>query len=641
MSPKWSFRRMDRGELNVDPIQREFFTTEALEGGLAEALVREAIQNSLDAAKEGRKVRVRFWLSGAGQGAAEDVGRFFVGLSDHLGAEGSGLRHLPDQEGTVPYLVIEDFETTGLRGDSKQEQDVQQGQRKNDFYYFWRNVGRSGKAERDRGRWGLGKTVFPAASRINTFFGLTVREESPERLLMGQSVLKVHELDGARHYPYGYFGLIDEEDGFAMPVDQQTVLAEFAARFSLKRRTEPGLSTVIPFPHDEISEELLLEAVIRQYFYAILSGALVATVGSGGTDCELDDSSLMQVVGRFHGAFGQELMPLLKLAEWACNEGQGVLVQMKPLPADTTPKWTRDALQAEQVPDLRTRFERGEPLAFRVPVWVRPEDEAPKETFFDVFLQRDLTMKSHQPRFIREGIIVADAVKRKRDGLYALVVIEDKPLATLLGDAENPAHTEWQERSANFRDRYQQGASVLRFVKNSVAELVQLISFSEEEADPKALADIFFLPEALDSEETRKEPVEVPRPGTQTVPPVIGAGGKRENIRVSRVSGGFSVSHRDAAEALPDRIEIRTAYEVRRGNAFKRYQPADFELDKPPITISTESAAVAETELNRLALHNLKPGFRVTVLGFDVERDLVVRAVGSEPEQEGSDDSQI
>src|SRR5579875_3160255 len=53
MVPEWCFRKMERGEINIDPIQREFFT--------AEALVRETIQNSLDAAREGCKVHVRFW----------------------------------------------------------------------------------------------------------------------------------------------------------------------------------------------------------------------------------------------------------------------------------------------------------------------------------------------------------------------------------------------------------------------------------------------------------------------------------------------------------------------------------------------------------------------------------------------------
>jgi len=56
--PEWRFRRMQPGEMNIDPIEGEFFSTEAL-GSLADALVREAIQNSLDARAPGMQARVR------------------------------------------------------------------------------------------------------------------------------------------------------------------------------------------------------------------------------------------------------------------------------------------------------------------------------------------------------------------------------------------------------------------------------------------------------------------------------------------------------------------------------------------------------------------------------------------------------
>jgi hypothetical protein len=642
MPPRWSFRRMVRGEMNVDPIQREFFTTEALEGGLAEALVREAIQNSLDAAQQRRKVRVRFWLSGTSHAAStRDVEQFFGGLRAHLGAKGSGLRTLPNQQGSVPFLVIEDFETTGLRGDPREEQDVDDGQKKNDFYYFWRNVGRSGKEQRDRGRWGLGKTVFPASSQINTFFGLTIRRGKPERLLMGQAVLRVHQLDGHRHYPYGYFGLIDDRDGFAMPVDREAVLSEFGSKFSLTRRNESGLSIVIPYPHDEITAERIAGAIIRQYFYAILAGALVVTVGSDNLERELDDANLLEAIEGNDETFRRELLPFVKLAEWACNDAQGLSITLQSSPQGDAPKWTRDAIQADQLPDLRTRFERGDRLAFLVPVWVKPVAAEPQQSFFHVFLQRDLAMENHQPKFIREGIIVSDAFKGRLHGVYALVVVEDSPLATLLGDAENPAHTEWQERSAHFRDRYQHGASVLRFVKNSVVELVQMITHSGEESDRMALADVFFLPESPESEEQRKEQMEKQRPGARTQPPDIEVPRRKEKFLVSQINGGFSLSHKEGAAGVPDRIDVVAAYEVRRGNAFRRYQPADFELDKPPITISADSADVTDIAQNRLVLVNLKPGFRVTVCGFDSSRDLVVRAVASESPQEKNDDSQV
>ncbi|MBU2549466.1 MAG: hypothetical protein KKB20_13700, partial [Proteobacteria bacterium] len=57
----WRFRTMGRGEVNIDPIEGEFFSTEAL-GGLSEALIRESIQNSLDAALRGRQVLVRILI---------------------------------------------------------------------------------------------------------------------------------------------------------------------------------------------------------------------------------------------------------------------------------------------------------------------------------------------------------------------------------------------------------------------------------------------------------------------------------------------------------------------------------------------------------------------------------------------------
>ena len=33
------------------------------------------------------------------------------------------------------------------------------------FYWFFRNIGRSGKRDEDAGSWGLGKWVFPDASK--------------------------------------------------------------------------------------------------------------------------------------------------------------------------------------------------------------------------------------------------------------------------------------------------------------------------------------------------------------------------------------------------------------------------------------------------------------------------------------------
>jgi hypothetical protein len=93
--PVWAFRRMQPGEMNVDPIEGEFFSTEALDS-LADALVRESIQNSLDARRSGTTLRMRFSFSRPETAlAGERKTRYLAGLMDHLRAARSGIADLP------------------------------------------------------------------------------------------------------------------------------------------------------------------------------------------------------------------------------------------------------------------------------------------------------------------------------------------------------------------------------------------------------------------------------------------------------------------------------------------------------------------------------------------------------------------
>ena len=64
--PTWKFRQMSRGEINVDPIEGEVFSTEIL-GSLSDAVIREAIQNSLDAGTPGQQVKIVITFSSPDQ----------------------------------------------------------------------------------------------------------------------------------------------------------------------------------------------------------------------------------------------------------------------------------------------------------------------------------------------------------------------------------------------------------------------------------------------------------------------------------------------------------------------------------------------------------------------------------------------
>jgi hypothetical protein len=108
MVPEWKFRVMSRGEINVDPIEGEFFTTEAL-GSLSDALVREAIQNSLDAARYGEQVLMIITFCPSSKGlSVSKRGQYLNGLQAHLEYRNAGLVNPPSADDVMNYLVKRD-----------------------------------------------------------------------------------------------------------------------------------------------------------------------------------------------------------------------------------------------------------------------------------------------------------------------------------------------------------------------------------------------------------------------------------------------------------------------------------------------------------------------------------------------------
>ena len=208
--------------------------------------------------------------------------------------------------------------------------------------------------------------------------------------------------------------------------------------------------------------------------------------------------------------------------------------------------------------------------------------------------------------------------------MRALVVVEDSPLATLLGDSENPAHTQWQRESSHFKNKYTYGPSYIEFVTGSVAAIVRAVVETEQEIDRTLLADYFPLSpredgaqdeDPGDEDKGRKKKKKTDPP--DRTPP---------RFHINRVSGGFSVTPGVADVALPPCIEIRAAYDVRRGNEMSRYSPEDFRLNKSPIKVKTKGLDILECKYNRVLVAVRDKNFRLTVNGFDENRDLVIRA---------------
>jgi len=625
---QWRFREMQPGEINIDPIEGEFFTTEAL-GSLNDALVREAVQNSLDAAAGDGPVTVRFAFHPSPAVDADPAGTsapWVEGLGAHLRARHAGLADVPSLQDGFDYILIEDYGTRGLQGDIHQYDDMDDDRQRNDFYYFWRNVGRTRKGESDLGRWGLGKTVFQAASRINTFFGLTVRDDDRRTLLMGQSVLKIHKLNGRRYAPYGFFGCF--ADALPLPVEDQDQIAAFMEQFKLDRAGKPGLSILMPYPDGDIQPSGTLQSVVAHYLFPILSGRLIVDLRFGGKVYEINAESLDGMLKRSKWPAQKGLPGLIGLARWAIRQPPEAHVRLKAPPEGRAQKLTTDLFSMAQLTETTQRFLEGRRLAFEVPLsFQRKGSKSIQRTSFAVYLGKDATLDKAEDHFIRQGITIPEVSSLKHKGIRAIVNITDPALSSFLGDAENPAHTEWERNSRKFKMKYIRGPSTLDFVKSSPREIVKILTRPRKGRDKNLLRHLFALGaqnEDPAGQGTRKERGGDREQAAEDI--FVGVEGAAY-LRLSAIKGGFRLTRRAGTMKVPRYITVWMAYEVRSGNPFKKYTMLDFDVGQAPVAIDPEGCRLLLARQNAVQIEVLRSDFKLTVTGFDPHRDLRVKTL--------------
>jgi hypothetical protein len=624
--PQWRFREMQPGEMNVDPIEGEFFTTEAI-GSITDALVRESIQNSLDATDGSGPVTVCFsFYSGPSRHSdpREVINSYLDSLNPHLQARHSGLRTLPSTAENLDYILIEDYGTRGLQGDDLQYDDLDDDVEKNDFYYFWRNIGRTGKESTDLGRWGLGKTVFQAASRINSFFGLTLRKDDGRTLLMGQSILKIHKTGDTRYAPYGYFGIF--ENDLALPIEDPAYLEAFSNHFLIDRPGKPGLTILVPYPDKEINAPDCIRSVIKHYFFPILAGKLVVVINHAGKLNTLDAASLEDLLKTSQFSESQEMLGLLEFARWAIRLPEEAFISLREPPAGRAPRLGDHLFDSRDLPAIREKFATEKRLAFYVPLTVRRQSSKDLlHTGFSVFLERDDTLQRAEDHFIRQGITIPEVASLKQKGVRAIVSITDPDLSAFLGDAENPAHTEWERNSKIFKKRYKLGPSTLDFVKTSPRKIVKVLTQPPKRRGENLLQRLFSLP----TDQTAwgdKEEIDVFAAGAEkTSDGGFIASQDKNYLQLKPIKSGFILTRNPKSKKIPRYITIWMAYEVRTGNSFKKYSPLDFDVGRQPLKIRLGGVRVRRNKHNMIQIEVQKSNFKLEVTGFDMRRDLRVK----------------
>lgn len=625
--PSWRFVERDRARKARDPLQAELLSQENFD--VAESLVRESIQNSIDARLDtSQPVHVRIFVSGALKHTPIGTGDYFKDFWPHVQASNRGGHvdaSLENQQ--CRFVVIEDFNTSGLTGDYTAS-SAEPGE-SNNFYHFLRAEGISGKSEGNLGRWGVGKYVFPKASGINTFFALTRRTSEERTLLIGQSVLENHELEGKEYEPDGWFADFEEDSGFQLPLLDQDLIEAFSKFWAVSRTTETGLSVVVPYIGADFTGQEFKNAVVKSYFGAILAGNLTVEVVQGGDGIStlIHAGNLVQIAHTLTGNIPPALLEYLQL--YASIPEIPAENKYVTAPFAGSDKWEKSKLEETTAAEIRQKLEYGQTVQITVPqVLTLKKPAAQVESSYRVILKYvdGIKAKAH---YIRVGVQVSNAHSSTMPSTLAICLIEDPALVQMLGDAENPAHTTWTDND-KVKAKYTYAKVVIDNIKQSPHRLRTFVQEALEDEERIVFADIFKVPLQADGtigrvSKRKGSRGKNPSPRTETTRP---APQKLVAVELHDLNGSVEITPTTAGQKSLASVDLEFAYDTRKGNPFEKWKPYDFSVSE--LEVDLNGASVHSASRNRLKLTVTEPeNFRAIVRGFDPKRNLQINPKGS------------
>ena len=336
----------------------------------------------------------------------------------------------------------------------------------------------------------------------------------------------------------------------------------------------------------------------------------------------------------------QKIIPYITLAVKGIESDESSSFELQLSGHPSRPTWSKDYLGKDKALQIyKSLNSRNQFVKIRCPIYVQPNSiKQATRSYFDIYLMKDLEDGSHRPLFIREGITIPDERISKVKGYTSVVVIEAGRLATLLGDSENPAHTEWEKNATKFKGKYKWGHSTINFVRNSVNNILKLLSQGDEEADSSILSDIFYInfPENdEDVPETRKKRKKK-TPGSTVEPPIVDAPTRKPRYyKITKADGGFTVSSGNLASESLRIYTVSVAYDfvgASKKSALKKYDKNDFDFSRKKSVVISEHSGIEDIELsgNQIKFTAISSDFYLKAINFDKNRDIVVNVDSEE-----------
>ena len=253
--------------------------------GIVHTVVREAIQNSLDA-KQGDGITVEFKVHQVPKGQIPDfdtllehfkaITKSKVDFSQNIkGILKESLDFIASNS-SIEVLEISDFDTKGLGGVNFQgDLDKIEGKAEKAWTRLLFQTGIQEKGGLAGGSYGFGKLACFGMSRLNTVFYSTLNEAGQFGFI-GKSIIPDHKFNGENKTSPGFWCSESSDEGLS-PLGESRI--DKVHEIFGRNRTGTSIFILCPKYEEGLNlPDLLAQAVLMNYYPALYSGLLRARI---------------------------------------------------------------------------------------------------------------------------------------------------------------------------------------------------------------------------------------------------------------------------------------------------------------------------------------------------------------------------
>ena len=568
----WKFKKYEEDDVQRDSSSDKFFK----ESTGSDSLIREFIQNSLDARISKKPVKIIIQKKKIGQ---KFFTPFLFSLKPHLKDVGIVV---PD--GNISTLVLEDFNTKGLEGKNKK-----------DFFYR-DNITRKTEGG---GSHGIGKAVFYSSSKIKSFFGYSVFEKH-KNICLGRSVLKSHGgRDSDKYRPDGILDIDIEKH------------EEFIEKLFKREKNEKGLSVAIPYCDIEIED--IKQSCLSQFYVPIICKELVIEIEKQS----INDDTLLNLIYKSTENLSKEKVALVMDYQTTSRETiKKCNVKVK--------EWKNQKIPKVNISDLKNE---NQPLFISFKIEMPVINENTEYGLAVLLIKKEEDTKEQSIDCWRDNLLIPSALgySRKEREYTTIFLISDNPLSKLLRELEDPGHTRWQigTLSREIKEKYKNVGDLIRFIRKLPLEIIRQIKHRPIEQDSSFFSDYF--PDISSATEKKKNAEgqssqKNSQGGSEEIPPMEPSF-PNFKYKPHKKGDGFKLTLKPNKN-YSKVIKVRTAYGTNiGGDAFKHYDKRDFEFNKNiQIIVNNGNKISCHENIAEYSIENEK--FSLAFSGFDPDKEL-------------------